>query len=162
MRTVGQTFLSVTDLPAATFVSPKQIRSNGGTDRNAPAEDQADPNVYPTQELPKPGDTRLPHPGGAQRGSTHAPPLLFSAMHDLAPLPIIIGVIGVVAGLLWLIAAGSANDGGPEPGLFFVFGIWYIALRVLKSLFSDPMSVLPALGILLGSAALIGLGVVMY
>ena len=83
-------------------------------------------------------------------------------MHYLAPLPIIIGGIGGIAGLLWLIAAGSENDGGPEPGLFFVFGIGYIVLRVFRALFSDPMSVLPAFGILLGSAGLIWLGVVMY
>ena len=75
-------------------------------------------------------------------------------MHYLAPLPIIIGVIGGLAGLLWL--------GGPEPGLFFIFGLWYIVLRVFKAVFADPMSVLPAFGILVGSAALIWLGVVMY
>ena len=83
-------------------------------------------------------------------------------MHYLAPLPIIIGVFGAIAGLLWLVAAGSENDGGPDTGLFFVFGLWYIVLRVCRSLFSDPISVLPAFGILLGSAALIWLGVVMY
>ena len=62
-----------------------------------------------------------------------------------------------LADMLWLIAAGSENDDGPEPGLF-----WYIALRIFKALFSDPMSVLPAFGILLASAALIWSGVVMY
>lgn len=44
-------------------------------------------------------------------------------MHYLAPLPIVIGAIGVLAGLLWLIAAGSENDGGAEPGLSFIFGV---------------------------------------
>jgi len=83
-------------------------------------------------------------------------------MHYLAPLPIIIGVIVAIVGLLWLVAAGSENDGGPEPGLFFIFGIWYLVLRVVKALLSDPMSILPAFGILLGSAGLIWLGVVMY
>ena len=83
-------------------------------------------------------------------------------MHYLAPFPIIIGVMGAILGLLWLVAVGSENDGGPSPGLFFVFGIWYIVVRVIKSLVSDPMSVLPAIGILIGSAGLIWLGVVMY
>lgn len=82
-------------------------------------------------------------------------------MHYIAPLPIIMGAMGGIVGLLWLVAAGSDNDGGPEPGLFFVFGIWYIVLRVLKSLVADPMSVLPAFGILVGSAGLIWLGIVM-
>ena len=82
-------------------------------------------------------------------------------MHYIAPIPIIFGVFGVVAGLLWLVAAGSDKDGGPETSLFFLFGMWYIAMRVLKALSNEPMSVLPAFGILLGSAALIWLGVVM-
>jgi len=67
----------------------------------------------------------------------------------------------VIVGLLWLIAAGSDEDGGPEAGLFFLFGAWYIAIRVMKQLFREPMSVLPAFGILLGSAALIWLGIIM-
>jgi hypothetical protein len=80
-------------------------------------------------------------------------------MHYVAPFPMIIGVVGAIVGLLWLIAAGSDEDGGPEADLFFLFGMWYIALRVLKALFSDPMSVVPAFGILIGSAGLIWLGV---
>ena len=40
------------------------------------------------------------------------------------------------------------------------FGWWYVGLRVLKLLVTDPMSILPAIGILLASAALIWLGVV--
>lgn len=82
-------------------------------------------------------------------------------MHHIAPIPIIFGIIGAIVGLLWLVAAGSDEDGGPDSGLFFVFGRWYIALRVLKALSREPMSVLPAFGILLGSAALIFLGIVM-
>lgn len=82
-------------------------------------------------------------------------------MHYIAPIPVIVGVIGVGAGLLWLIAAGSEEDGGPDTGLFFIFGIWYIALRVFKALASEPMSVLPAFGILLVSGGLIWLGIVM-
>jgi hypothetical protein len=82
-------------------------------------------------------------------------------MHYLAPFPIIFGVVGVIVGLLWLIAAGSDEDGGPNPGLFFLFGSWYIGMRVMKELFRNPMSVLPAFGILLGGAALILLGTVM-
>jgi len=82
-------------------------------------------------------------------------------MHYIAPIPIIIGVVGVVAGLLWLVAAGSDEDGGPDSGLFFLFGAMYIGMRVLKQLASDPMSVLPAFGILLGGAGLIWLGIVM-
>ena len=82
-------------------------------------------------------------------------------MHHIAPIPIIFGVIGAIVGLLWIVAAGSEEDGGPETGLFFVFGIWYIGLRVLKQLAREPMSVLPAFGILLGSAALIWLGIIM-
>jgi hypothetical protein len=82
-------------------------------------------------------------------------------MHYVAPIPIILGVIGAIVGLLWLVAAGSDNDGGPDTSLFFLFGMWYLAMRVLKALFSEPMSVLPAFGILLGSAALIWLGIVM-
>jgi hypothetical protein len=82
-------------------------------------------------------------------------------MHYVAPIPIIFGVIGAILGVLWLVAAGSDKDGGPETSLFFLFGSWYIGVRVLKALFSDPMSVLPAFGILLASAGLIWLGVVM-
>ena len=82
-------------------------------------------------------------------------------MHYVAPIPIILGVVGVIAGLLWLVAAGSDEDGGPERGLFFVFGLWYIGMRVVKALFRDPMSILPAFGILAVSAGLIWLGIVM-
>jgi len=82
-------------------------------------------------------------------------------MHYIAPIFIICGGIGAIAGLLWLVAAGSDNDGGPDTGLFFLFGVWYIGVRVLKALISEPMSVLPAFGILLVSAAMIWLGVVM-
>lgn len=82
-------------------------------------------------------------------------------MHYIAPIPIIFGVIGAIVGLMWLVAAGSEEDGGPETGLVFIFGTWYIAMRVMKQLFHEPMSVLPAFGILIGSGALIWLGVVM-
>jgi hypothetical protein len=82
-------------------------------------------------------------------------------MHHIAPLPIIFGAIGVIVGLLWLVAAGSEDDGGPDTSLFFLFGAWYVGARVMKALFREPMSVLPAFGILLGSAGLIWLGIVM-
>ena len=82
-------------------------------------------------------------------------------MHYLAPIPIIFGVVGAIAGILWLVSAGSEEDGGPDKGLFYVFGLLYIGIRVLKALFSEPMSVLPAFAILLASAGLIWLGVVM-
>ena len=82
-------------------------------------------------------------------------------MHYLAPFPIIIGIIGVIAGMMWLIAAGSDDDGGPDSGLFFLFGWMYIYLRVLKALARDPMSVLPAFGILAGSGILIWVGIIM-
>ena len=82
-------------------------------------------------------------------------------MHYVAPIPIIVGVIGAFAGLMWLVAAGSDEDGGPDTGLFRVFGAGYIGMRVLKALFNEPMSVLPAFGILLVSAALIWVGIVM-
>ena len=45
--------------------------------------------------------------------------------------------------------------------MFFLFGSRYIGVRVMKALFNDPMSVLPAFGILTASAGLIWLGVVM-
>ena len=82
-------------------------------------------------------------------------------MQYVAPIPIMLGVIGAIAGLLWLVAAGSDEDGGPDTGLFFLFGVYYIGLRVARALARDPMSVLPAFGILLASAGLIWLGVVM-
>jgi hypothetical protein len=82
-------------------------------------------------------------------------------MHYIAPIPIILGVVGAVVGLLWLIAAGAEEDGGPDTGLFYLCGFWYIGVRVLKALSNDPTSVLPAFGILLASAGLIWLGVVM-
>ncbi|MDQ3441235.1 MAG: hypothetical protein M3478_12885 [Planctomycetota bacterium] len=82
-------------------------------------------------------------------------------MHYVAPIPIILGVGGAIVGLLWLVAAGSDEDGGPDSGLFFLFGLWYIVMRVIKALFREPMSVLPAFGILLGSGALIWLGIAM-
>jgi hypothetical protein len=74
---------------------------------------------------------------------------------------IIVGAFGVIAGLLWLVAAGSEEDGGPSTGLFYVFGAVYLLHRVLKQLAREPMNVLPALGILAGGAGLIWLGVVM-
>ena len=82
-------------------------------------------------------------------------------MHYIAPIPIILGVVGAIAGLLWLVTAGSEDDGGPDTRIFRIFGFLHIALRVLKSLISDPMSVLPAFGILVVSAALIRVGIVM-
>jgi hypothetical protein len=82
-------------------------------------------------------------------------------MHYIAPIPIIIGIGGVVAGLLWLFAAGSDEDGGPSTGLFYLFGAMYIGVRVFKQLVRDPMSVLPAFGALLAGTALIWLGVIM-
>ena len=82
-------------------------------------------------------------------------------MHYLAPFPIIFGVIGAICGLLWLVSAGADEDGGPSTGLFYVFGFWHIGLRVIRQLSRDPMSILPAFGILLGSALLIGVGVLM-
>jgi hypothetical protein len=39
--------------------------------------------------------------------------------------------------------------------------MWYIFLRVLKALSDEPMSVLPAFGILIVSAGLIWVGIVM-
>jgi hypothetical protein len=82
-------------------------------------------------------------------------------MHYIAPIPIMFGVVGAIVGLLWLVAAGSEEDGGPDSGLLFIFGRIYLIFRVSKTLFTDPMSVLPAFGILLVSAALIWLGVIM-
>ena len=82
-------------------------------------------------------------------------------MHYIAPIPIIIGVAGIIVGLLWLVAAGSDEDGGPSSGLFYAFGGLYIGIRVLKRLIREPMSVVPAFGILLGGAALIWLGIAM-
>jgi len=83
-------------------------------------------------------------------------------MHYLAPFPIMIGVLGVICGLLWLFAVGSEEEGGPDSALFFVFGMLYIGARVMKALVDEPMSVLPAFGILVGSAGLIWLGVWMW
>jgi hypothetical protein len=82
-------------------------------------------------------------------------------VHYIAPIPIIFGIIGAIVGLLWLVAAGSEEDGGPSQGMFFAFGIWYLLLRVMKQLFNEPMSVLPAFGILVVSAGLIWLGIAM-
>jgi hypothetical protein len=82
-------------------------------------------------------------------------------MHYIAPIPIIFGVVGAIVGLLWLVTAGSEQDGGPEPNMTFVFGRIYLMFRALKALATDPKSVLPALGILLVSAGLIWLGIIM-
>ena len=82
-------------------------------------------------------------------------------MHYIAPIPIIIGVVGAIIGLVWLVSAGSEEDGGPDRGLLFIFGMWYIGVRVLKELAREPMSILPAFGILIVSAGLIWVGVVM-
>jgi hypothetical protein len=82
-------------------------------------------------------------------------------MHYIAPIPIILGVVGVILGLFWLVAAGSDKDEGPDTSLIYLLGAWYIGMRVIKALFNEPMSVLPAFGILLGSGALIWLGIVM-
>lgn len=82
-------------------------------------------------------------------------------LHAIAPMVIIVGVCGALLGLFWLAAAGSDDDGGPDTGLLYIFGCYYLALRVFRVLLDDPMSVLPAFGILAGSGALIWLGVVM-
>ena len=82
-------------------------------------------------------------------------------MHYIAPIPIIFGIVSVIAGFLWLVAAGSEEDGGPSTGLFFAFGSYYLAMRVIKNLLREPMSVLPGFGFVLGGAGLIWLGVVM-
>ena len=82
-------------------------------------------------------------------------------MHYIAPIPIILGVVAAIAGLVWLVSVGSEDDGGPDSKMFFVFGGLYIGMRVLKALVSDPMSVLPAFGILILSAALIWVGIIM-
>jgi hypothetical protein len=82
-------------------------------------------------------------------------------MHYIAPIPILVGCIGALFGFLWLVSVGSEEDGGPSPGLFFLIGKFYLIFRVLKNLFTDPMSVLPAFGILAVSAGLIWLGVAM-
>ena len=82
-------------------------------------------------------------------------------MHHIAPIPIIFGVVGVIVGFLWLVSAGSEEDGGPSTGLFYLFGGLYLGIRVIKALGTDPMSVLPGIGILVGGAGLIWLGVIM-
>jgi hypothetical protein len=82
-------------------------------------------------------------------------------LHAIAPMVIIVGVCAAVVGLFWLAAAGSDQDGGPDTGLFYIFGLYYLALRVFRVLLDDPMSVLPGFGFLLGGAGLIWLGVIM-
>ncbi len=82
-------------------------------------------------------------------------------MHYLAPIPIIVGGGGAIFGLLWLVGLGAEDDGGPSPTLFSIFGMSYIGWRVCKALRDDPSSVLPAIGILIGSAGLIWLGIAM-
>ncbi len=82
-------------------------------------------------------------------------------MHYIAPIPIMLGIVGAIFGLFWLVAAGSDDDGGPQTHLFFLFGMWYIALRVLRAAARDPMSVVPGFGMLIASAAMIWLGIAM-
>lgn len=82
-------------------------------------------------------------------------------MHYLAPIPILFGVVGVIGGLLWLVGAGSEEDGGPDKTMFFLFGLWYIFARAMKALQRDPMSVLPGFGFVVGGGALIWVGIVM-
>ena len=43
-------------------------------------------------------------------------------MHYIAPIPIMIGAIGVIFGWFWLIAVGSDEDGGPSKGMHMLFG----------------------------------------
>jgi hypothetical protein len=83
-------------------------------------------------------------------------------MHFLAPFVIMFGIVGVVGGGIWLVAAGSDQDGGPDSGMFFLFGLWYIGMRVMRELSREPMSVLPAFGLLLGGGGLIWVGVKMF
>jgi len=64
--------------------------------------------------------------------------------------------------LLWLVAAGSEDDGGPDSSMFSIFGMGYIMMRVMREFTRDPMSVLPAFGILAGSGVLIWLGWLMW
>ena len=82
-------------------------------------------------------------------------------LHAIAPMVIIVGACIVLLALFWLAAAGSDNDGGPDSGLFYIFGFYYIALRVFRVLLDEPRSVLPAFGLLAAGGGLIWLGVVM-
>lgn len=83
-------------------------------------------------------------------------------VHYLAPFPILFGITGVIIGGFWLVTAGTEDDGPPSSGLIRVFGWWYLGLRVTRVLIRDPMSVLPAFGILAVSAGLIWLGAAMW
>lgn len=79
-------------------------------------------------------------------------------MHAIAPIPILFGIAAVVVGLFWLVAAGSEEDDGPDVGLTWIFGMWYIGLRVARALAAEPMSVLPGFAFVAAGAGLIGLG----
>jgi hypothetical protein len=147
--------LSLAALPA-TPSCPLSRYSGGGLGRG-PAYHHALRSNHP---LKKPVPTEhhkrpkfLPRPAAGR--------YLTRTMHHIAPIPIILGVGGVIVALLWLFAAGSEEDGGPQTGLFYLFGALYIGLRVMKQLARDPMSVLPAFGILIAGAALIWVGVLM-
>lgn len=79
-------------------------------------------------------------------------------MSALAPFPIIFGILAIVLGLFWLVAAGSDENEGPDTGMFIVFGFYYMAARVMRQLFNDPVSVLPGFGFIVAGAGLIMLG----
>ena len=83
-------------------------------------------------------------------------------MHVVAPIPILFGIMSLVFGLFWLIAAGSEEDGGPRIGLFWLLGAYYVGWRVLRQLVTDPMSVLPGFYFVLAGIGLIWLGVAMW
>jgi len=51
-------------------------------------------------------------------------------MHYIVAIPIILGIMGALVGLLWLFAAGPEKDGGPDTNFFVIFGCIYIFFRV--------------------------------
>lgn len=82
-------------------------------------------------------------------------------MHALAPLVIIFGGISTIVGFFWIIAAENDRDDGPDVYMAWIFGFYYLGLRVLRQLIEDPLSVVPGFGFLAVGGLLIWVGVLM-
>lgn len=79
-------------------------------------------------------------------------------MQYIAPIPIIFGVAALILGLFWIVGAGSEEDGPPDMSFTIIFGWYYLGMRILRTLFREPLSILPGFGFLILGAGLIWLG----
>ena len=83
-------------------------------------------------------------------------------LHALAPLVIIVGVLSFALGVFWIIGSDTEQNDGPDGALLWVFGLYYLGLRFLRQLATDPISVIPGLGFMMVGVGLVYLGLRMW